>query len=387
MSGVGSTSSMSSPERFSLRRKCSKDPTEVSKIIRRTNETLPDFKERWTEEMGYIQGVPEVMQISAFMSNSKCPELARRFADQEINRLSLDSLIKQPKEILTTELQLQLPSCPPMVETLKKENLDKYCSEETTEEDNKGSINADLDGAGWVFRRTTDSDGKNRTECNVRKAHWHEGAPGYLLHNPCQDEVPTPRGIATLVARTTAIFDCRRLEEKQMIPERSPNEEAIKSGKESAEEELINLLKDNKDVFAWQPSDMVGVPRRIIQHSLNVNSSITQVAQKRRVLGSKKSKAVDKEVEEWVKAGIIRPVRYPTWISNPVLVKKVYDTWRMCIDFKNVNSACPKDYYPLPEIDLKIKAVMGFPFKCFLDAYKGYHQIQMSEEDEEKTAF
>ncbi|GJR81872.1 reverse transcriptase domain-containing protein [Tanacetum coccineum] len=59
----------------------------------------------------------------------------------------------------------------------------------------------------------------------------------------------------------------------------------------------------------------------------------------------------------------------------------------MCIDFKNLNAACPKDYYPLPEIDLKIEAVMGHPFKCFLDAYKGYHQIQMSEEDEEKTAF
>ncbi|GJZ75383.1 reverse transcriptase domain-containing protein [Tanacetum coccineum] len=76
-----------------------------------------------------------------------------------------------------------------------------------------------------------------------------------------------------------------------------------------------------------------------------------------------------KEVEEWIEAGIVRPVRYPTWLSNPVLVKKIDDTWRMCIDFKNLNSACPKDYYPLPEIDLKIEAVMGFPFKCFLDAY------------------
>ncbi|GJU64334.1 reverse transcriptase domain-containing protein [Tanacetum coccineum] len=69
-------------ERFALRRRCSKDPIEVSKIVRKTNESLPNFKERWTEEMGYIQGVPEVMQISAFMSNSKCPELARRFANQ-----------------------------------------------------------------------------------------------------------------------------------------------------------------------------------------------------------------------------------------------------------------------------------------------------------------
>ncbi|GKC04051.1 reverse transcriptase domain-containing protein, partial [Tanacetum coccineum] len=115
--------------------------------------------------------------------------------------------------------------------------------------------------------------------------------------------------------------------------------------------------------------------------------SVTMVAQKQRIPSPEKSKAVAKEVEEWLKAGIIRPVQYPTWISNLVLVKKADGTWRMCIDFKNVNSTCPKDHYPILEIDLKIEAVMGFHFKCFLDAYKGYHQIQMSEEDEEKTAF
>ncbi|GJZ78535.1 reverse transcriptase domain-containing protein, partial [Tanacetum coccineum] len=59
----------------------------------------------------------------------------------------------------------------------------------------------------------------------------------------------------------------------------------------------------------------------------------------------------------------------------------------MCIDFKNLYSSCPKDYYPLPEIESKIEAVMGYPLKCFLDAYKGYHQVQMADEDEEKTAF
>ncbi|GJX06582.1 reverse transcriptase domain-containing protein [Tanacetum coccineum] len=132
---------------------------------------------------------------------------------------------------------------------------------------------------------------------------------------------------------------------------------------------------------------MVGVLRWVIKHALNVNVSMPPVVQKRRILGTKKSRVVRKEVEEWIKAGIVRPVKYPTWISNPVLVRKVEDTWRMCIDFKNLNSTCPKDYYPLLEIDLKIEAVMGFPFKCFLEAYKGYHQIQMSEDDEEKAAF
>lgn len=84
---------------------------------------------------------------------------------------------------------------------------------------------------------------------------------------------------------------------------------------------------------------------------------------------------------------MVRPVKYPTWISNPVLVKKADGSWRMCVDFKNINSACPKDYYPLPEIDWKIESVMGYKYKCFLDAYKGYHQVQMAKDDEEKTAF
>ncbi|GJU38378.1 reverse transcriptase domain-containing protein [Tanacetum coccineum] len=69
------------------------------------------------------------------------------------------------------------------------------------------------------------------------------------------------------------------------------------------------------------------------------------------------------------------------------MVKKHDDSWRMCVDFKDLNKACPKDGYPLPEIDWKVESLCGFPFKCFLDAYKGYHQIQMAKEDEEKTAF
>nr|GEU40045.1 reverse transcriptase domain-containing protein [Tanacetum cinerariifolium] len=61
--------------------------------------------------------------------------------------------------------------------------------------------------------------------------------------------------------------------------------------------------------------------------------------------------------------------------------------WRMCVDFKDLNKACPKDGYPLPEIDWKVESLCGFPFKYFLDAYKGYHQIQMAKEYEEKIAF
>ncbi|GJZ18891.1 reverse transcriptase domain-containing protein [Tanacetum coccineum] len=109
--------------------------------------------------------------------------------------------------------------------------------------------------------------------------------------------------------------------------------------------------------FAWETSDMTGCPERSRDSLIRMGKSRNS-----------------------------RPVKYPTYISNPVLVKKCDGSWRMCIDFKNLNSACPKDYYPLPSIDCKVEAVMGFKYKCFLDAYKRYHQIQMAREDEEKTA-
>ncbi|KAD4586584.1 hypothetical protein E3N88_24185 [Mikania micrantha] len=69
------------------------------------------------------------------------------------------------------------------------------------------------------------------------------------------------------------------------------------------------------------------------------------------------------------------------------MVQKSDGTWRMCIYYKDLNRACPKDNYPLPEIDLKVDSLAEFPVKCFLDAYKVYHQVQMAEEDENKTAF
>nr|GEU96766.1 reverse transcriptase domain-containing protein [Tanacetum cinerariifolium] len=61
--------------------------------------------------------------------------------------------------------------------------------------------------------------------------------------------------------------------------------------------------------------------------------------------------------------------------------------WRMRVDFMDLNKACPQDCYPLSEIDWKVKSICGYPFKCFLDTYKGYHQIQLAESDEEKTTF
>ncbi|GKC08511.1 reverse transcriptase domain-containing protein [Tanacetum coccineum] len=132
---------------------------------------------------------------------------------------------------------------------------------------------------------------------------------------------------------------------------------------------------------------MTGVPRHIAEHRLNVRKGCSPVRQKKIGQAADRNQAIQEEVRKLVEAGITREMHYHDWLSNPVMVKKHDNSWRMYVDFKDLNKACPKDGYPLPEINWKVESLCGFPFKCFLDAYKGYYQIQMAKEDEEKIAF
>ncbi|XP_027158506.1 uncharacterized protein LOC113760135 [Coffea eugenioides] len=152
-------------------------------------------------------------------------------------------------------------------------------------------------------------------------------------------------------------------------------------------EEMISLIKDHRDVFAWSADEVVGVPPELMIHQLNVNPQARPVRQKRRHFGPERSKAISDEVDKLLPAKMIHEIQYPTWLSNPVMVKKDAGGWRICVDFTDLNKACPKDCYPLPRIDALVDSAMGHEILCFLDAFKGYHQIGMSEEDQEKTAF
>jgi hypothetical protein len=98
---------------------------------------------------------------------------------------------------------------------------------------------------------------------------------------------------------------------------------------------------------------MIGVPRELSEHQLNVSKTITPVAQKKRVMGPERSKVIIDEVKKLKQAGILREVRYQTWIVNQVLIRKSDGGWRMVFDFNNLIDACPKDCYPLPAIDIK----------------------------------
>ena len=69
------------------------------------------------------------------------------------------------------------------------------------------------------------------------------------------------------------------------------------------------------------------------------------------------------------------------------MVKKPNGKWRMCIDFTDLNRACPKDSYPLPQIDTLVNSTARHELLSFMDAFSGYNQIRMKEEDQEKTSF
>ncbi|GKU99640.1 hypothetical protein SLEP1_g12455 [Rubroshorea leprosula] len=195
---------------------------------------------------------------------------------------------------------------------------------------------------------------------------------------------PTPIGIATLRGNqeipdnrqvmSVEIVDNRPKDETRAAPvedveevqidDRDPTKKTQIGTRLSLGErtELIAFLRANKDVFAWTSVDMPGIP----------TSRLT---------------VIKEEVEKLLQVGFVRRVDYCEWVANPVLVKKVNGKWRMCIDYTNLNHACPKDCYPMPNIDKLVEAASGNKRLSLLDAYSGYHQVPMAPEDEEKTSF
>ncbi|GJR76324.1 hypothetical protein Tco_0088689 [Tanacetum coccineum] len=176
-------------------------------------------------------------------------------------------------------------------------------------------------------------------------------------------------GILTLRSNKIIPIECAMVSgpEDQPLPVNKVKEERVKVAinpehpeqivmidsnlTEKARVRLCNLLQRSLDVFAWTPTNMTGVPRHIAEHRLNVREGCQPIRQKKRGQAAERNIAINDEVSKLVAAGIMREVHYHDWLSNPVMVKKNDNSWRMCVDFKDLNKACPKDGYPLPEID------------------------------------
>ncbi|XP_065617175.1 uncharacterized protein LOC136062260 [Quercus suber] len=121
-------------------------------------------------------------------------------------------------------------------------------------------------------------------------------------------------------------------------------------------EELLEFLRRNVDVFAWNAYEAPGVDPSFICHHLNVNPTVTPKKQPLRCSSENHSKAVRDEVKKLKQVGAIKEVFYPEWLANTVVVKKKSGKWRVCVDF----TVCVVD------------ATVGHPQMSFLDAFQGY---------------
>ena len=94
-----------------------------------------------------------------------------------------------------------------------------------------------------------------------------------------------------------------------------------------------------------------------------------------------RDQAIAEEVRKLQEASFIREVYYPDWLTNVVMVKKASGKWRMCVDFTDLNKAFPKDSYPLPRVDVLVDSTARHQLLSFMDAFSGYNQIRMHEDD------
>ncbi|GKV49781.1 hypothetical protein SLEP1_g56513 [Rubroshorea leprosula] len=157
----------------------------------------------------------------------------------------------------------------------------------------------------------------------------------------------------------------------------------------SLEEEVryVQLLTEYKDVFAWSYKEMPGLDPKVAVHRLAVKHGVRPVKQSQRRFRPDLIPQIEAEVDKLIEAGFIREVHYPSWIANIVPVRKKNGQLRVCVDFRDLNQACPKDDFPLPIIELMVDATMGHEVLSFMDGFSGYNQIRMDPKDEELTAF
>ncbi|XP_028058878.1 uncharacterized protein LOC114262711 [Camellia sinensis] len=177
--------------------------------------------------------------------------------------------------------------------------------------------------------------------------------------------------------------------EKVLVKEDDPEKYCLIGTSLGVDEklQLLELLKENMEVFTWSAYDTPGLDPEFACHKLNINPSARPIVQKNQRSSVEHTEALIAEVEKLLASGAIREVQYPQWLSNTVVVKKKNEKWRVCVEFTCLNKGCPKDSFPLPRIDQLVDSTVGHEHMSFLDAYSGYHQIPLFGSDQEKTAF
>ncbi|GJR30544.1 reverse transcriptase domain-containing protein [Tanacetum coccineum] len=335
-----------------------KDPVEIHHIKQRDGESTEDFMERYKAEILDLEGAPECMKISRFMHGITHPELIKHLyekiprsmdemyrvttsflqgevaafshsrkkapaswkqpeggnkpnfkkgfknkqrSDRKPDRFSL--LTKTLKEILALE-KGKFKAPPPMVTPAEKRDPNKYCE-----------FHADTGHSTdecMQLRKQIDEMIKSAKE-RVTQSF----SPEIIISFPSLGEEDGMEGSMIIEAEIGGHFNgykkdsCRTIHSTRNV-------------------KILDKRRNGNDMKQQSHPDGI---------------------QKKRGQAPERNKAIQEEVEKLVDARIIKEVHYHSWLSSPVMVKKHDGSWQMCVDFKDLNKACPQDGYPLPEID------------------------------------
>ena len=152
------------------------------------------------------------------------------------------------------------------------------------------------------------------------------------------------------------------------------------------------LLKEFADVFAWSPSDLIGIPSTLGEHQIDLVNRAAPIRQRQYRLNPKYSLMVKEEIDRLLEAGFIYPISNSEWVSPIVVVPKKVGAdgkvkIRVCQDFRKLNTTTKKDYFPLPFTDIILDHVPRLECYSFLDGFSGYNQVFIRAKDQLKTIF
>ena len=171
------------------------------------------------------------------------------------------------------------------------------------------------------------------------------------------------------------------------------------------EDKLIRVLKEFKSAIGWSIADIKGISPTMCIHRILLEEGAKPTREPQRRLNPHMKEVVRAEVLKLLDVGIIYPISDSKWVSAVHVVpkrigitvvknehKELVQTrpaasWRVCTDYRKLNSDTRKDYFPMPFIDQMLERLAGHSYYCFLDGYSGYNQIVIAPEDQEKTTF
>ena len=174
---------------------------------------------------------------------------------------------------------------------------------------------------------------------------------------------------------------------------------------EIEEQKLLKILRKYKEAIAWSIEDLKGINPSICMHKILLNYDARTSIKHQRRLNPVMKDVVRKEVLEWLNAGFIYAISDSSWVSpvhvvpkkggfivirnekNELIPTRTVTGWRVCIDYRKLNTTTRNDHFPLPFIDQMLDRLAGHPHLCFLDGYSGYNQIAIAPEDQEKNTF